>query len=86
MEEKMHKWQLHEAKNKLSHLVDMAVSGEPQCVTRRGKDIAVIISMEEYLKNKNPKMDLKQLLLNNSPECEDVDFERPPAYIRELDL
>ncbi len=81
----MHKWQLHEAKNKLSHLVDMAVSGEPQCVTRRGKDTAVIISMEEYLKNKKPKMDFKQFLLSG-PVCDDLDIERAPAYIRELDL
>nr|WP_253308519.1 type II toxin-antitoxin system prevent-host-death family antitoxin [Rickettsia endosymbiont of Ceutorhynchus assimilis] len=32
----MNKWQLHEAKNKLSNIIDTAMHGKPQCITKRG--------------------------------------------------
>lgn len=41
-------WQLQDAKNKFSELVDRAVEGEAQVVTRRGKRTAVLVSAEEY--------------------------------------
>jgi antitoxin Phd len=41
-------WQLQEAKNKLSELVDRAEDGEAQVVTRRGKRAAVLVSAEAY--------------------------------------
>jgi prevent-host-death family protein len=42
------RWALQDAKNKLSEVVDAAFRGEPQVVTRRGVDTAVIISFAEY--------------------------------------
>ena len=51
----MHKWQLHEAKNKLSSLIDIVIHGKAQCITRRGEDAVVVISMEEYKKLKKQK-------------------------------
>ena len=44
----MGQWQLQEAKNRLSALVDAAVSGAPQQVTRRGKPAVVVIGFEDY--------------------------------------
>ena len=41
-------WQLQEAKNKFSELVDRAAEGEAQVVTRRGKRTAVLVSASEY--------------------------------------
>ena len=40
-------WQLQEAKNRLSELVDATRQG-PQVITRRGKDAAVVLSVEQY--------------------------------------
>lgn len=40
-------WQLQEAKNRLSELVDATREG-PQVITRRGKDAAVVLSIEQY--------------------------------------
>lgn len=44
----MAQWQLQEAKNRLSALVDAAISGEPQQVTRRGRPAVVVIAAEDY--------------------------------------
>ncbi|MEY8827511.1 type II toxin-antitoxin system Phd/YefM family antitoxin [Sedimentitalea sp. XS_ASV28] len=41
-------WTLQDAKNKFSAVVDEALAGRPQEVTRRGKPAVVILSAEEY--------------------------------------
>ena len=41
-------WQIQEAKNKLSAVVDEAVRSGPQVITRHGVDVAVVISYVEY--------------------------------------
>lgn len=42
------RWALQDAKNKLSEVVDAAARGQPQVVTRRGVETAVVISYHEY--------------------------------------
>ncbi len=41
-------WQLQEAKNRFSAVVDAALTGEPQEVTRRGKPVVVVVAFEDY--------------------------------------
>lgn len=41
-------WTLQDAKNKFSAVVDAAMNGEPQRVTRRGHDAVVVLSSEEF--------------------------------------
>lgn len=41
-------WTLQDAKNKFSSVVDAAVSGRPQTITRRGRRAAVLVSAEAY--------------------------------------
>ncbi|WP_306112493.1 type II toxin-antitoxin system Phd/YefM family antitoxin [Roseovarius sp. MMSF_3448] len=41
-------WTVQDAKNKFSAVVDAALSGKPQEVTRRGKPAVVILSANEY--------------------------------------
>ena len=43
-------WSLQNAKNKFSALVDAAIKGTPQLVTRRGKLAVAVMSVEEYNK------------------------------------
>lgn len=45
-------WQLQDAKNKFSELVERAAQGEPQVVTKRGKRAAVLMSAAEYARLK----------------------------------
>ena len=44
----MNEWPLQDARNKFGAVVDAAVAGEPQRVTRRGKPAVVVLSVEEY--------------------------------------
>jgi prevent-host-death family protein len=44
------RWQLQEAKNKLSQVVNKAVSSGPQIITKRGVEVAVLLSVDEYKK------------------------------------
>lgn len=39
---------LQDAKNRFSAVVDAALAGRPQEVTRRGKPAVVVLSVEEY--------------------------------------
>ena len=41
-------WQLQEAKNKFSRVVQQAVDSGPQVITRRGTEVVIILSMDEY--------------------------------------
>lgn len=41
-------WTVQDAKNKFSAVVDAALAGTPQEVTRRGKPAVVILSSDEY--------------------------------------
>ena len=42
-------WQLQTAKAQLSELVEAALRGEPQRITRRGKDAVMVLSEQAYV-------------------------------------
>lgn len=46
LEEKMHTWQLQEAKSRFSEVIDLTLIEGPQLVTRRNADAAVILAAE----------------------------------------
>lgn len=41
-------WTLHDAKNKFSAVVDAALAGAPQAVSRRGQPAVVVIAAARY--------------------------------------
>jgi len=43
-------WQLQEAKNKFSRVVDDAVNSGPQIITKHGVEVAIVISYASYQK------------------------------------
>ena len=44
----MNKWQLQEAKNRLSEVVKKASNEGPQVITLRGEDAVVVVAADEY--------------------------------------
>ena len=44
----MTEWTLQDARNCFSAVVDAALTGSPQRVTRRGKPAVVVVAVEEY--------------------------------------
>ena len=51
-------WQMQTAKAQLSELVEAALRGEPQRITRRGRDAVMVLSEQAYVALKSSaKMD-----------------------------
>ena len=84
----MAEWPLEDAKNKFSAVVDAALAGEPQRVTRRGQPAVVVLSVEEYERLCRLEMasapSLGELLLEIPQD--DGEFERLQLEPRTLDL
>jgi antitoxin Phd len=45
---KARKWQLQEARNRFSEVVDEAIRNGPQVITRHAEEIAVVVSSDEW--------------------------------------
>lgn len=79
-------WQLQDAKNKLSEVIDRAEKEGPQTITRRGKETAVVLSMQDYLKLTKPVKTLRQLLLDSPWSKTELNLERSKELPRDIDL
>lgn len=55
-------WQVQQAKQRFSELVDKALSDGPQIVTRHGEEVAVVISAEDYRRLVSRKQSFKDFL------------------------
>jgi prevent-host-death family protein len=77
-------WQIQEAKAKFSELVQKAIDEGPQTVTRRGKDVAVVLSAEEYRSLRKGQIDFKEFL--TLLPLDGVDLERSKDLPRDVDL
>ena len=81
-------WPLQDAKNKFSALVNAALAGEPQQVTRRGQPAVVVLAAEEYDRlcrlEQSHSATLGELLLELPQD--DLEFDRLSLPARPLDL
>ena len=81
-------WQVQEARARLSSLIDEALAGRPQRISRRGKEVAVIVSAAEYDRLMAPRESLVEFF-RNSPLAEAMaegkfDLARDRDPIRDL--
>ena len=81
----MHKWQLYEAKNKLSHIIDVVELGEPQCITRKGRDAVIVISIKDYQELKGMKTPFNEFLIMGQ-KSDDLEIERASGKARGIEL
>lgn len=80
-------WQVQEAKQKFSELVQKAIDEGPQVVTRHGKEVAVVLSKAEYarLNGNGERMDFKEFL-RTWEGLDELDLERRKDLPREVEL
>ncbi len=78
-------WQVQEAKQKFSELVERAISDGPQTVTRRGVDVVVVMSVDEYRRIVAPRKDFKEFLMSG-PDMSILDLERDQSLFRDVEL
>ena len=79
-------WQLQEAKNKFSNLVDKVLLEGPQIVTKHGKESVVIIAIEDYQKLTKPKTDLLTFFKKSPLAGVDLDVSRDKSSSRDVEL
>ncbi|HSK75310.1 MAG TPA: type II toxin-antitoxin system Phd/YefM family antitoxin [Thermoanaerobaculia bacterium] len=72
-------WQIQEAKNKLSEVVEEAIEKGPQILTRRGVEVAVILSLDEYLQLKKKQTSLSEFFQQSPLADLDLKRDRSPA-------
>ncbi|NCN68108.1 MAG: type II toxin-antitoxin system Phd/YefM family antitoxin [Piscirickettsiaceae bacterium CG_4_9_14_3_um_filter_43_564] len=81
----MQTWQIQQAKSHFSEVIDLAITQGAQRVTRRGNEVAVILSLKDYEQINGKNNSLLDTLLN-APKGEDLDIARSRESIRELAL
>ncbi len=83
----MQSWQLQEAKNRFSAVVNAAIGGQPQQVTRRGEPVVVVIAAEDYERlrrlEKTSALAFNEFLLEMPQD--DGEFDRLPLPMRRFD-
>lgn len=79
-------WQLQEAKNKFSNLVDKARHDGPQVVTKHGKESVVIIAIEDYQKLNKPTSDLISFFKKSPLSDINLDLTRDKGSSRDIEL
>ena len=65
-------WQLQTAKQKFSELVERALDEGPQVVTRRGREVVVVLGIDEYRRLQGPYPTIKDWLLG-APRTDELD-------------
>ncbi len=81
-----HTWQLQEAKNKFSKLVEKAQHEGPQFVTKHGKESVVVLSVEEYRKIVKPRSNLFQFIQTSPLSKTLINIERDKSLGRNIEL
>jgi len=81
-------WRLLDAKNQFSKVVEAALHGEPQHVTRRGREVVVIVAADEYLRLEKFKAATMPRFVDHllALPKDDAEFERLPFQSREIEL
>ena len=75
-------WQLQEAKNKLSEVVEEAITRGPQVITRRGVEAVVVLSYAQYRKMIAPQKKLSEFFRESPLAGVDLDLERDTGDVR----
>ncbi len=75
-----------EAKNNLSSLIRLAEKGEPQIIRRNEKEVAVVVSIEEWKRLNGKRTSLVELLRSSPLIGEELDLSRQNDPPREFNF
>jgi prevent-host-death family protein len=75
-------WQLQEAKNKFSEVVEEALSQGPQVITRRGVEAVIVLSSAEYRKLLASQKRLSEFFRQSPLANVDFDLGRDRSDVR----
>jgi prevent-host-death family protein len=75
-------WQLQEAKNKFSEVVEEALTHGPQVITKRGVEAVIVLSYAEYRKLTLSQQKLSVFFRESPLAQEDLDVQRDTSGLR----
>ncbi|MEW5940556.1 MAG: type II toxin-antitoxin system Phd/YefM family antitoxin [Chloroflexota bacterium] len=76
-------WQLQDAKNKLSEVIERALKQGPQLITRRGEKAVVVLSYKEFAQMKKSQAKLSEFFRASPLAKVDLDLRRDKSPWRE---
>jgi len=79
-------WQLQEAKNKFSELVEQALRNGAQIVTRHGRRVVVVLPYTDYAKMTRPEGNLADFLMRSPMAGLELDIDRDRSLPRDVEI
>ena len=79
-------WPLAKAKAHLTELVDAALAGTPQVITRHGEDVVIVIATKQYLQTVGRNESLAQFFARSPLVGVDLAIDRNRSGARKVDL
>jgi len=76
-------WQLQEAKNKLSEVVEEAITHGPQVITKRGVEAVIVLSYAEYRTLLAKQKKLSTFFRESPLSSADLDLTRDRSGLRD---
>ena len=81
----MRRWQLQQAKQQFSRLVELARNEGPQVVMRNDEEVAVLLDIDEYRRLSSDEGAFKRFL-EVAPNFDALEIERPRHPAPTIDL
>lgn len=75
-------WQVQEAKNKFSRVIENAINSGPQIITRRGVEVAIVLSYAEYKRMVASRQRLSEFFRESPFAGIDLDLTRDKSAAR----
>ncbi len=80
-------WQVQEAKQRLSEVLRAAESGQPQVISRHGREVAVVIDFVSYQRLRGVEVEVELGdFLRRGPAFDDLELERSSDLTQIVDL
>ena len=86
MSEKPAIWSAAQAKARFSEVIGRALKEEPQEITRNGRPVVVVVSIEEWARKTRPKGTLADFFAASPLPGSGLETERALAGLREVDF
>jgi prevent-host-death family protein len=79
-------WSVADAKARLSELLEHVINDGPQAITRRGEQIAVVVSIEEWQRKSQRSGSLAEFLAGSPLRESGLDIDRTDVAPRDIAL
>jgi prevent-host-death family protein len=82
----MDDWTVAEAKAKLSEVIERAMSGQPQTITRHGKTAVVVVAADTWKRQTARKGNLADFFASSPLRAIDLETPRLSGRLRHVDV